>query len=214
MLADDEGSDVESEVMHALAQLTSNAQRAQDKAMSQKEKRFKRPTNIAHLNAVAREVIEGKITLPEVDLETDAENDYVWCLVDSGAGANVARKNHFPASTACDAPAISLTVANGVHMPNSGARRVVSYNKDGTKVERIFYEADVEMPILSVAELSDEGVEGSEVRFRKKGGYIEDTHTGRRCLFVKKKGVYFVKLYVPKGTAPQSPLEPGFARPA
>ena len=70
------------------------------------------------------------------------------------------------------------------------------------------------MPILSVAELADEGVEGSEVRFRKKDGYIEDTHTGRRCLFVKKKGVYFVKLYVPKGTAPQKPREPGFARPA
>ena len=213
-LADDEGSDVESEVMHALQQITSNVQRAKDKAVSQQDKRFQHPRNIAHLMAVAKEVTDGKIHLSEVDLETDAEYDHVWCLVDSGAGANVARKSHFPASTACDAPAISLTVANGVHMPNSGARRVITYNKDGTKVERIFYEADVEMPILSVAELADEGVEGSEVRFRKKDGYIEDTHTGRRCLFVKKKGVYFVKLYVPKGTAPQKPREPGFARPA
>ena len=213
-LADDEASDVESEVMHALEQITSNVHRAKDKTESQQDKRFKHPCNIAHLMAVAKEVMDGKIHLSEVDLETDAEYDHVWCHVDSGAGASVARKDRFPASTACDAPAISLTVANGVHMPNSGARRVITYNKDGTKVERIFYEVDVEMPILSVAELSEEGVEGSEVRFRKKGGDMEDTLTGRRCLFVKRKGVYFVKLYVPKGTASQKPLEPGFARPA
>ena len=71
--------------------------------------------------------------------------DYIWCLVVSGAGANVARKDHFPQSVHCNAPALSLTVANGVHMPNSGARRVVTFSKDGTRVERIFYEADVEM---------------------------------------------------------------------
>ena len=121
----------------------------------------------------------------------------------TGAGANVARKDHFPLSVPCDAPAISLTVANGVHMPNSGARRVVTFSKDGTRVERIFYEADVEMPILSVAELSDEGERGSEVCFRRRDGYIEDSHTGRQCFFVTLKGEYLVKLYVPKRSGPQ-----------
>ena len=86
-------------------------------------------------------------------------------------------------------------------MPNSGARRVVTFSKGGTRVERIFYEADVEMPILSVAELSDEGERGSEVRFRRRDGYIEDSHTGRKCFFVKLKGVFVVKLYVPKDQA-------------
>ena len=213
-LTEDDRSDDESEVMHELTKITPNVQRASDKARSQKEKKFGRPSHIARLNAVAKSVLDGTLSLPEVDLETDEEYDYVWCLVDSGAGANVARKDHFPNSVPCDAPAISLTVANGVHMPNSGARRVVSYNKDGTKVERIFYEADVEMPILSVAELSDEGECGAEVRFLKRDGYIEDIQTGRRCLFVKLKGVYFVKLYVPKGTAPKCDQKSGFARPA
>ena len=45
---------------------------------------------------------------------------------------------------------------NGVHMPNSSARKIVTFSKAGTRVERISYEADVETPVLSVAELSDE----------------------------------------------------------
>ena len=83
--------------------------------MSQKDKKFKRPLNLAHLNSVAKAVNDGTLTLPEVDLDTDKEYDYIWCLVDSGAGANVARKDHFPQSVPCDAPATSLTVANGTH---------------------------------------------------------------------------------------------------
>ena len=110
----------------------------------------------------------------------------------------MARRDQFESSEPVDAPPISLTVASGDILPNKGARQVTFINPDGTTRKRIFYEADVDMPILSVAEISNEGDGGSEVRFRRKDGFIEDLHTGKKLLFIKRKGVYFVKLYMPR----------------
>ena len=163
--------------------------------------------NMIQLNAIAREVKEGTITLPELHLSADSEYMYIWALVDSGAGANVARKDQFPASRIVKAPAISLTAANGEALPNRGAIEVTTMAQNGTPVNRRFYDADVEMPILSVAELSLEGQQGSDVRFRRKDGYIEDLASGHCELFVKRKGVYFTKMYVPRPSV-------GFTRPA
>ena len=50
------------------------------------------------------------------------------------------------------------------------------------------------MPILAVSELSQEGEFGSEVKFRAKDGFMTDNLTGRRTPFVKRKGVYFMRL--------------------
>ena len=147
---------------------------------------------------MAQKIKDGVITLPEIELDGEESYHYVWALVDSGAGANVARRNQFPHSDAVAAPPIALTVANGDTLPNRGARKVTFKNPDGTKRTRIFYEADVDMPILSVGELSREGTNGSEVRFRKRDGYIEDLWSGQQMPFVKRQGVYFVKLCLPK----------------
>ena len=165
--------------------------------------------NMIQLNAIAREVKEGTITLPELDLSSDSAYMYIWALVDSGAGSNVARKDQFPASHINKVPAISLTAANGEALPNRGAIEVTTMAQNGTPVTRRFYDADLEMPILSVAELSLEGQQGSDVRFRRKDGYIEDLAGGHRELFVNRKGVYFTKMYVPR---PKSSV--GFTRPA
>ena len=104
---------------------------------------------------------------------------------------------------------MSLSTANGAPMPNRGAREITTLTQNGTPITRRFYDADVEMPILCVAELSLEGDAGSDVRFRRRDGYIEDLATGHREYFVKRKGVYFTKLYVPKSKFNST----GFARP-
>ena len=194
-LDDDDG---ESDMVKALSQLTSHVQLGSQRAQSQRQKKSSRKQvlNTTHLNAIARDVLSGKIDLPDVDLKDNREYTYVWALVDSGAGANVAQKGQFPNSKHVSAPRIYLTTADGARMPNRGAREVVTMNKAGVPTTRRFYDADVEMPILSVAELSQEGEDGSDVRFRKKDGYIEDNLTKRRDYFVKRKGVYFTKLYV------------------
>ena len=100
------------------------------------------------MTAIAQQVKSGTIDLPNLDLQDDGEYDTVWALVDSGAGANVARRNHFRSSEPVDAPPISLTVANGNYLPNNGARKVTFTNPDGSKRSRIIYEADVDMPLV------------------------------------------------------------------
>ena len=108
-----------------------------------------------------------------------------------------------------DAPAIKLSAANGEIIPNIGAHRVYTRHRDGTLTSRVFYHADVDMPILSVTELTQEGESGTEVRFRKKDGLMVDNSTGRRQHFVRRKGVYLIKLYVSKTGSTNS----GFTRP-
>ena len=60
---------------------------------SQREKKAHRKSvhGAAKLNAVAQQISDGTIRLPDLDLETDDDYTHVWALVDSGAGANVAR---------------------------------------------------------------------------------------------------------------------------
>ena len=92
-------------------------------------------------------------------------------------------------------------------MPNSGAMRVETRSKEDIVTNRVFYKAPVEMPILAVAELTKEGLLGSTTGFRQRDGYIENNHDHRRQHFVKRKGVYFMKLYT------QRKSSRGFVRP-
>ena len=74
---------------------------------------------------------------------------------------------------------------------------LVRLSGDGSVSKRVFYEAPVDMPILAVNELAREGELGTEVRFRSNDGCIIDNLTGRRSHFIKRKGVYFMRLYFP-----------------
>ena len=199
----EDDDDDEDSLMKTLNAMTSNVSLASDRLRSQRSKKKTGKTlDIVSLNAIARKVKTGEISLPDVDLENDQDYDYVWALVDSGAGANVARKEHFPNFKPVEAPQISLTVANGQTMDNAGAGEVISYSRQGSETTRIFYEAPVEMPILSVAELAKEGEFGSEIRFRVRDGVIMDNLTGQRVHFVKRKGVYFMRMYFRKSNPP------------
>ena len=200
-------------MVKALAAITPNVSRASEH-VSQKTRRSNaqtRPMNVAHLNAIARDVKDGKFSLPDMDLSTDSEYMYVWALVDSGAGANVARRSIFSETENVSAPSITLSTANGESLPHSGAHRVTAYNRDGSKIARTFYDADVEMPILAVSELSKEGQCGSDVRLRQKDGYIRDLHTGNRQHVVKRRGVYFTKMFIRKPRSED--IGSGFIRP-
>ena len=150
---------------------------------------------------------QARLILPDIDQKDNREYTYVWALIDSGAGTSVARKSHFPDAVPMQAPKISLSTANGERMPNRGAFKVVTMNKAGEQTTRRFYDADVDMPILSVAELSQEGQEGSDVRFRRRDGYVEDNLTKKRDYFVKRKGNVLFEFYIPRVDTV------GFARP-
>ena len=204
--------DEEDEVCQALAQLTSNVSKLSEKGSQRERKKSVLSTRLAHLVSVSEKVKSGEIELPDLDLENDEEYMCVWALVDSGAGVNVADSSQIPGSTPTTAPEINLTCADGNRMPNKGARKVMTHTREGISRERTFYDAPVDMPILSVAELSAEGDLGSEVDFKKHAGYIEDVATGDRQHFVKRLGVYFMRLYFKRHPGNDEQLTP-FARP-
>ena len=143
-------------------------------------------------------------------MENDHEYECVWALVDSGAEVNVAKAGQFAHAKTVDAPEVMLTTANGANLPNSGAMRVQTVSKEGISTERTFYKAPVEMPILAVAELTKEGPGGSTTGFRQRDGFVEDNVTHRRQHFVKRRGVYFVKLFTKR---PGFEGDVGFGRP-
>ena len=97
-----------------------------------------------------------------------------------------------------EVPEVLLSTASDETLPASGAMRVVTVSKEGATRERCFYDGPVEIPILSVAKVFQEGPTGSDAKIRRTGGFIEDNKTHERQHFVKRNGVYFMKLYVEK----------------
>ena len=60
---------------------------------------------------------------------------------------------------------ITLTTADSKKMDNRGAMKMITRSKEGFVTKRIFYDAPVEMLILSVAGIAREGVMGSKTSF-------------------------------------------------
>ena len=78
----------------------------------------------------------------------------------------------------------------------------------------VFQDADVEMPILSVALLSDDGTNGNDLNFHRDGGTIHHSkQPGKVSKFVKRQGVYFIQMKVNKSLINPHNQTP-FARPA
>ena len=160
---------------------------------------------------IARQVREGKIPLPDLDLPSDADYDMVLALVDSGAARSCARRQeHFPnASTELKPSHVKMATANGEELLSRGCFRIEARTAEGHTIVQNFEDADVDMPIMSVTELATNGEQGSDVVFRKSDGAIVDIKSDHSSGFVRRKGVYFMKLYVPKGQR----ASPDFHRP-
>ena len=87
---------------------------------------------------------------------------------------------------------------------------------EGNVIEQEFEDTDVDMPILSITSLSDNGSEGSQVNFRNDGGEVVDLSNNRSSNVVKRRGVYFIKLFMKKvesGKCNFRPKDLGFTRP-
>ena len=66
---------------------------------------------------------------------------------------------------------------------------------EGHDCHMTFQNAPVAMPILSIGEVNEDNC---ETTFRKDGGVINHLDTHKQIEFVKRAGVYFVKMRVPK----------------
>ena len=102
-----------------------------------------------------------------------------------------------------------MATASGEELKSRGCFKLEARSAEGHRIVQTFEDADVDMPIMSVVELSANGELGSDVVFRKSDGAILDVkhETSSKC--VKRRGVYFMNLYVPRNRADPA----GFARP-
>ena len=78
---------------------------------------------------------------------------------------------------------------------------------EGHVINQTFEDADVDMPILAITELAANGLRGSDVIFRMHDGSIVDLEKNATSRFVRRKGVYFIKVYTPNDNMS------GFTRP-
>ena len=136
---------------------------------------------------IAAAVNRGDVALPDLELNADDDYEAVWALVDTGAGANVAsRKDHFPGAVMDEhdpsIPLIKLSTASAEILDGGAYCTVHALTTEGHSTATTFVDANVDMPILSVVKLCEDG---SRVLFNKKGGVVWNPETGEKTAFVK-----------------------------
>ena len=85
-----------------------------------------------------------------------------------------------------------MTAANGSKIPDEGKMTVKVKTESGLNVRIPFTNANVQMPILSIAKLASE----HDAFFRQHDGELVHRKTSKRIPFVKRAGVYFMKVAV------------------
>ena len=91
-----------------------------------------------------------------------------------------------------------MATASGEELPSRGCFDIDALTAEGNQLSQTFDDADVDMPIMSVGEISTNGELGSNVLFGERDGYIVDIKTGATSKFYRRRGVYFIKIYVRK----------------
>ena len=219
-LDDDDGErDDEDDMLRALQQLSPNVQVGRKPSQRQRKAQNSPQTLTKHkIAALAEQVRSGEISLPSLDLDNDAEYEAIWALVDSGAGRPCAnRQKHFPNNTSPLIPSrVRLSTATAEEVRSRGVFKVKCMTVEGNAIEQEFEDIDVDMPILAVTSLASNGDNGSQVIFRKHDGEIIDISNNRSSNFVKRRGVYFIKLFIKRDKPSKSILKkkkPDFTRP-
>ena len=196
----DDDEDDESKVLEALKHISSKVTIGPKMSQKARKSSSKQPLSkrtVAHLAELIR---SGKMNLPDLNLESNEEFEAVWALVDSGAARPCARrKNHFAHTTTHLQPStVKMATANGEELRSRGCFHLDALSVEGNKISQTFEDADVDMPIMAVSELSANGELGSDVVFSENDGHMIDNQTQSTSKFCKRRGVYFMKLYVLK----------------
>ena len=88
--------------------------------------------------------------------------------------------------------------ASGEELKSRGCFTLDALSAEGNVISQNFEDAAVDMPIMSVVELAANGTRGSNVIFGGNDGKLVDLETKASSKFVRRKGGYFMKLYVPR----------------
>ena len=195
----DEDEDDESKILDALKHISSNITYG-PKVTQKNRKTAKKNLSKSTIAQLARLVKSGKLNLPDLDLESNEDFEAVWALVDSGAARSCARRDsHFGRTVTHLQPSnVKMATANGEELKSRGCFRLDALSAEGNRISQTFEDADVDMPIMAVTELSANGDIGSQVVFNEQDGQVVDQRTQATSKFYKRRGVYFMKLYILK----------------
>jgi hypothetical protein len=138
-----------------------------------------------------------------MNVDTNANSKYIFkeVLIDSGACESVT-----PSSAFKDFPieesqghidGTNYVSASGTDIPNEGQQIIPAVTEDKMACQFTFQVAAVTRPILSVSRICERG---NEVEFSRdgKGGVIRHVKTQKEIPFIKKNGIYVLKLWIPR----------------
>ena len=202
--------DEEAQILDAIKQLSSKI--TVGPKLSQEQRKSQRASlQKCTVAQIAKLVRDGKLDLPNLDLDGDADYEAVWALVDSGAARSCARRQiHFGhTATHLTPSSVRMATASGEELKSRGCFRLEAVTAEGNAVVQTFEDTDVDMPIMSVGELSSNGELGSTVLFGENDGHVIDLKTSATSKFHRRRGVYFMKIYVLRNKA----VNPDFTRP-
>jgi len=144
---------------------------------------------------------EGAAPRPAFALEKGPAGwQRIEAMVDSGAVDSVAPAGligSYPLLEGSAARAgVRYLAADGGTLPNLGEQRVHVRTKEGHECGLTFQVADVQKPLIAVAQLTRAG---NEVTMGDAGGKVTHRRTGRTIEFHKRNGVYMLDLWVKPG---------------
>ena len=129
------------------------------------------------------------------------EGGVVEAVVDSGAEESVAPPNFFAAAVVPSPMSKAggkYRAANGTRIRNLGQQQVAFTTAEGHKCAMPFQVAEVERPLISVAQLTSAG---NSVVLNDTGGQIVNAVTGKTIELVRRGGVYLLLMNVGIGVA-------------
>ena len=213
-LLDTDDEDDDAAVFQACAAMTSHVRTGSK--VPQKELRKPKALSPSKIASIVAAVETGALLLPDIGDEVTSDGDLVavWALMDSGSSIHTACKDkHFPGSVVTQGKHFGkkYKAANDGDIVNEGEMLIRAKTEEGRRAQVCFQNAKVGMPIMSIAKLGQE----HDTRFGQHGGELTHRSSRKVTKFIKRAGVYFLKLMVHKDVA--SPIEADrcpFHRPA
>jgi hypothetical protein len=143
--------------------------------------------------------------------ETWENYECVEAVMDSGAAECVCGPQHFAGvKTVAKADRASAGVqyvcADGGVILNLGEKSISSLSEEGQKLAILFQVTSVDKVLIAVAKLTNAG---HDVWFGKSHGVITHGVTGKQTKFIKKNGVFVLKLWVLRPSAAAVASVPG-----
>ena len=138
----------------------------------------------------------------------------IEALMDSGAGECVCGPQHFSGIEMTVDPhrtgaGTEYICADGGRIRNQGEKMVPGLSDEGARMKINFQVTNVEKPLIAVAKLT---AAGHDVWFGPQHGTITHGNTGKQTTFIKKDGVYVLRVWAPRARPASAPASSGGIR--